>query len=188
MGVGLTWLMVKTVFLPDHSIAAFPHFFRTLYLAQGVPRAQRGKKNNYVLQNVYDISQNLIGYGGFRKHPSLSKTQTCEDVELTVSRNCDPPFSLMAHCSFSMGPVDPSVQHIKKLHYVHLVWSHLWEPFGNDHNLTISMVRYFWLCSRQEKFTFKPGKLWSPENFSNCYCVARKKPIGCVKLNHKQEH
>ena len=188
MGVGLTWLMVKTVFLPDHSIAALPHFFRTLYLAQGVPRAQRGKKNNYVLQNVYDISQNLIGYGGFRKHPSLSKTQTCENVELTVSRNCDPLFSLMAHCSFSMGPVDPSVQHIKKLHYVHLVWSHLWEPFGNDHNLTISMVRYFWLCSQEEKFTFKPGKLWSTENFSNCYCVARKKPIGCVKLNHKQEH
>ena len=119
MGLGLTWLMVKTVFLPDHSIAALPHFFRTLYLAQGVPRAQRGK-NNYVLQNVYDISQNLIGYGGFRKHPSLSKNQTCENVELTVSRNCDPLFSLMAHCSFSMGPVDPSVRHIKN--YTMCTW------------------------------------------------------------------
>ena len=111
------------MFLPDPGIVALPHFFGkccTVISPRG-PKGAKREKNNYVLQNVYDISQNLIGHGGFRKHPSLSKTQTCEDVELTVSRNCDPPFSLMARCSFSMGPVDPSVQHIKKLHYVHLV-------------------------------------------------------------------
>ena len=36
-----------------------------------------------------------MGYGVFGKHPSLSKTQTCENVELNVSKNCDPRFSLM---------------------------------------------------------------------------------------------
>ena len=28
----------------------------------------------------YNTSQNLIGYGVLRKHPSLSKTQTCETL------------------------------------------------------------------------------------------------------------
>ena len=41
----------------------------------------------------YNVSQNLIGYGVFRKHPSLSKTQSCENIELTVSKNCDLPLS-----------------------------------------------------------------------------------------------
>ena len=41
----------------------------------------------------YNIRQNLIGLGVFRKHPSLSKTQTGENIELTVSKNCDPLFS-----------------------------------------------------------------------------------------------
>ena len=45
------------------------------------------------------ISQNLIGYGVFRKHPSLSKTQTSKNVELTVSKNCDPLFSIMTPVS-----------------------------------------------------------------------------------------
>ena len=43
----------------------------------------------------YNISQYLIGYGVFSKHPSLSKAQTCENIQLTVSKNCDPLFSLM---------------------------------------------------------------------------------------------
>ena len=43
----------------------------------------------------YNISQNLIGYAVFRKHPSLSKTHTCENIESTVCKNCDPLFSLM---------------------------------------------------------------------------------------------
>ena len=94
--------------------------FQDTIISPRGPEGAKREKNNYVLQNVYDISQNLIGYGGFRKHPSLSKTQTCENVELTVSRNCDPFFSLMAHCSFSMGPVDPSVQHIKN--YTMCTW------------------------------------------------------------------
>ena len=59
----------------------------------------------------YNISQNLIGYGVFTKHPSLSKTQTCEKVELTVSKNCDKIFSLMTPpFSFFMGPVDNCLQ------------------------------------------------------------------------------
>ena len=36
-----------------------------------------------------------MGYGVFRKHPSLSKTQACKNVELNVSKNCDALFYLM---------------------------------------------------------------------------------------------
>ena len=36
-----------------------------------------------------------MGYGVFRKHPSLSKTQASKNVELNVSKNCDALFYLM---------------------------------------------------------------------------------------------
>ena len=88
-----------------------------------------GKKGKNLLQNVckhtytytvyptfpYNISQNVIGYGVFRKHLSLSKTQTCENIELTVSKIVThfspswPPFSFS-----SMGLVDPSVENSGK--------------------------------------------------------------------------
>ena len=58
----------------------------------------------------YNISQNLIGYAVFRKHPSLFKTHTCKNVKLTVSKTCDRLFSLMTpNFSFSMGPVEPGL-------------------------------------------------------------------------------
>ena len=46
----------------------------------------------------YNMSQNLIGYGVLRKHPSLSKTQTCENIELTVSKKNN----IMTHFSPSL--------------------------------------------------------------------------------------
>ena len=57
----------------------------------------------------------FIGYGLFRKHTSLSKKvwgtavftliQTCENVELTLSKNCDPLFSLLASLWVLWTPV-----------------------------------------------------------------------------------
>ena len=45
----------------------------------------------------YNISQNLIGYGIFRNthHYLQCKMQPSENIELTVSKKCDPLFSLM---------------------------------------------------------------------------------------------
>ena len=40
--------------------------------------------------------------------------QTCENIQLTVSKNCDPLFSLVSPFSFSMDPVDPSVRNPDK--------------------------------------------------------------------------
>ena len=63
-----------------------------------------------------------MGYGVFGKHPSLSKTQACENVELNVSKNCDPLFSLWPPSSFSKGPVDPSVRNRDKNTVLCLIW------------------------------------------------------------------
>ena len=58
----------------------------------------------------YNISQNLIGWAVCRKHPSLSTTHTCENVESSLCKNCDPLFSLMTpNFSFSVGPVGPGL-------------------------------------------------------------------------------
>ena len=35
--------------------------------------------------------------------------------------------------------------------------------------------------------TIKPGKLWTPETFLECYCVARKSQSGVRKLICEQE-
>ena len=108
----------STVFLTDLSIAALPHFFRKCHtiISPTGPKGTKKEKTHYK-NNVciyvhmptfpYNISQNLIGYAVFRKHPSLSKTHTCENIESTV---CDPLFSLMTpNFSFSMGPVEPGL-------------------------------------------------------------------------------
>ena len=96
----------STVFLTHRSIAALPHFFRKCptIISQRDPKGAK-KEKTYYKNNVciyvhmrtfpYNISQNLIGYAVFRKHPSLSKTHTCENIESTVCKNCDPLFSLM---------------------------------------------------------------------------------------------
>ena len=64
-------LMAMTVFLPGHDIVA---------LTQGVPRHKEGK-NTYYKKYVNICTHTL--------------TQTCENLELTLSKNCDPLFSLM---------------------------------------------------------------------------------------------
>ena len=51
-----------------------------------------------------------------RKYKVFTLIQTCENVELTVSKNCDPLFS--PHdllFSFSMGTVDPSEENPCKI-------------------------------------------------------------------------
>ena len=76
-----TW-MTTSVFLPGCAIAALLHFFgkcRTIIS----PRVQRRKRTyykTYVLIRTfpYNISQNLIGYGVFRKHPI-----SCDNFILT---------------------------------------------------------------------------------------------------------
>ena len=45
-----------------------------------------------------------------KKYKAFTLTQTCElDIEITVSKNCEPLFSWPPFSS-SMGPVDPSVE------------------------------------------------------------------------------
>ena len=116
-------------------------FQDTIISPRGPKCAKKEKK--YVLKNVCNISQNLISYGGFRKQPSLSKTQTCENFVLTVSKNCHPLLSLMAHCSFSIGPVDPSVWNAGKntvKNYTMCTW-------------LISSLRTFWLWPQFNRFS-----------------------------------
>ena len=67
-----TMWMTTSVFLPHCGIAALLHFFWEITIIS--PRAQRRKKTYYktsVLIRTFpcNISQNLIGYGIFRKHP-----------------------------------------------------------------------------------------------------------------------
>ena len=83
------------------------HFFGKCHsiISPTGPKGTKKEKKNYYKTWVrirthtnvrtfpYNIRQNLIGLGVFRKHPSLSKTQTGENVELTVSKNCNPFFS-----------------------------------------------------------------------------------------------
>ena len=46
----------------------------------------------------------------FRKHPSLSKTHNCENVELLYLKVVTRFSPSRSPFSFSVGPVDPSVQ------------------------------------------------------------------------------
>ena len=112
------------MFFPDRGIAALLHFFRKCCTIIS-PRGPKGAKKEKTIRKrsltyvhiptfPYNIGQNLIGYGIFRKHLSFTLTQTCENVELTVSKTCDPLFSLMTPFSFSMGPVDPGVENSGK--------------------------------------------------------------------------
>ena len=61
---------MRTVFLPNCSIAALPHFFRkcrTIISPKG-PKSTKEKKNKTYAHTrtfPYNISQNLIGYGVF---------------------------------------------------------------------------------------------------------------------------
>ena len=97
----------NAVSLEDRGIAALPNFFGkccTIISQRGPKDVKKEKK---LLPNVhkhsylyirtfpYNISLKLIGYGVFRKQASLSKTQNCENVELTVSKNCTAVSSLM---------------------------------------------------------------------------------------------
>ena len=69
-----TMRMTTSVFLPHCGIAALPHFFGKCHTYNIIPRTQRREKTyykTYVLIRTfpYNISQNLIGYRVFRKHP-----------------------------------------------------------------------------------------------------------------------
>ena len=72
-----------TVFFPDRGTAALPHFFRKCCTIIS-PRGPKGAKKEKTIRKrtltyvrvptfPYNIGQNLIGYGIFRKHLSLSK-------------------------------------------------------------------------------------------------------------------
>ena len=59
---------MRTVFLPDCSIAALPHFFgkcRTIISPEGPKRANEKKHKTYVHIRTFPhkINQNLVGYG-----------------------------------------------------------------------------------------------------------------------------
>ena len=66
--------------IADHSTAALPHFFgkhHTIISPRDLKSAKKEKTYFIMSVNIrtfpYSISKNLIGYGIFRKHPSLSK-------------------------------------------------------------------------------------------------------------------
>ena len=65
-----TMRMTTSVFLPHCGIAALPHFFGKCHTYNYPKDTKKGKN---LLQNIrtfpYNISQNLIGYRVFRKHP-----------------------------------------------------------------------------------------------------------------------
>ena len=68
-----TMWMTTSVFVPHCGIAALLHFFGKCHTII-MPRAQRRKRTYYktyvlICTFPYNISQNLIGYGVFRKHP-----------------------------------------------------------------------------------------------------------------------
>ena len=67
--------------------------------------------SNSELYNVeLTVRKNWIFYY-LRKCEVFTLTQTCEvKVELTVSKSCDPLFSLMTPFICSMGRVDPKVE------------------------------------------------------------------------------
>ena len=73
------------VFLPDRDIAALLHFFGKCHPLLGPKGAKKEKKLDtkrmlsqvqvcvHMRTSPYNISQNLTGYGVFRKHPLLCK-------------------------------------------------------------------------------------------------------------------
>ena len=107
MGQDVSIHNVSVLIRPRHcSIAALFWEMPQYNNLTGPKGAKKGREKTYYKTYVnvhthavytfpYNISQNLIGHGIFRKHSSLSKTQTCENIELSISKTCDPCFSLM---------------------------------------------------------------------------------------------
>ena len=132
-------IVILTVFSPHRGIAAFAHFYRECRIPKG-SHGRKQEKNPitkrtltyvhtrtfpykptvtwlwllYSSSELYNVELTVCKTWIFyylRKYEVFTLTQTCEvKVEVTVSKNCDPLFSLMTPFICSMGRVDPKVE------------------------------------------------------------------------------